>query len=269
MIIVAGGDSFVYGSELADCNDTYSKNTFSSLLSDNNEYICAAWPGFGNDSIARTVVNTCESQKGKELFVIVSWTFPGRYEFRFSYDTGQRTSPWYTIAHWSIQDDISAIEKEYVTKNDSVLKIQQEHINKAKTTGVNDFAKVFYKHIGSSEYWEIYSSLKEVVYLQNYLKANNIPFLFTCADNILFYSYTIKNADDSLRSLIGQIDHNTWFLFPEGHGANQTENPRGFYQWAKENKYPIGTTHPLEQAHSDAAQLMKDKFNELVQKSLE
>jgi hypothetical protein len=36
-----------------------------------------------------------------------------------------------------------------------------------------------------------------------------------------------------------------------------------------ENKYPSGETHPLEQAHEAAYQLMKDKFNELVKESLE
>jgi hypothetical protein len=36
-----------------------------------------------------------------------------------------------------------------------------------------------------------------------------------------------------------------------------------------ENKYPIGTTHPLEEAHTAAAKLIKEKFNEMVTKSLE
>jgi hypothetical protein len=47
-----------------------------------------------------------------------------------------------------------------------------------------------------------------------------------------------------------------------------TTDPRGFYQWARENKYPVGTTHPLEAAHADAAKLMQEKFNELVKKSV-
>ena len=44
---------------------------------------------------------------------------------------------------------------------------------------------------------------------------------------------------------------------------------KGFYQWAVDNKYPIGDTHPLEDAHRDAALLMKDKFYEMVTKHLE
>jgi hypothetical protein len=36
-----------------------------------------------------------------------------------------------------------------------------------------------------------------------------------------------------------------------------------------ENKYPVGTTHPLEEAHTAAAELIKEKFNELVTNPLE
>jgi hypothetical protein len=59
-------------------------------------------------------------------------------------------------------------------------------------------------------------------------------------------------------------------MFPPGVGANQTETPRGFYQWAVENKYPVGPeNHPLEQAHIDASKLMQEKFNDLVTKHLQ
>ena len=58
-----------------------------------------------------------------------------------------------------------------------------------------------------------------------------------------------------------------WFLFPEATEPYNTQSPRGFYQWAVENKYECGKSkHPLEKAHQDAAKLMKDKFNELVKK---
>lgn len=258
MIIVAG-DSFVYGSELAD-----PEQTFPKLLA--VDYKSVAWPGFGNDSIARTTIAACEEVSADG--VVVSWTFPGRYEFRFDYDTGQRTGNWYTINSWTIEEDSTKIEQEFIKKDSGILKHQLDTIAKAKSTGVQDFAKTFYRHVGSTEYWEIYSSLKEIVYLQNYLQVKNIPFMFTCADNILFDNYTLRHPDSTITSLVNQIDKSKWFWFPAGTAKYDTQSPRGFYQWAVENKYPIGTTHPLEQAHADAAQLMKDKFNELVKKSV-
>ena len=271
MIIVAGGDSFIYGSELADCNGDYSRNTFTALLAKQYEYQCVAWPGSGNDAIARRVITECEAMLPERPFVVVNWTFPGRYEFRFNYHTGQRTENWYSINAWTIEQDPKRIEREFVTENKNILDFHVATIKRAQQTGVADFAKTFYQHVGDSEYWEVYSSLKEIVYLQNYLKANSIDYMFTCADNSIWYNYTINNADMTIHSLTAQIhkDQEHWFWFPAGVGSNQTEQPRGFYQWALENKYPVGTTHPLEQAHVDAAELMKDKFNELVTKSIQ
>jgi hypothetical protein len=258
-MIIAAGDSFVYGSELAS-----TANTFTSLLGATE---CVAWPGYGNDSIARTTIERCE--QGGVTGVVANWTFPGRYEFRFDYDTKQKKSPWYTINAWTIKSDIDSIQKEFVTDNPGILYDQKKTIERANQTGVADFANVFYKHVGVSEYWEIYSTLKEIVYLQNYLTVKGIPYMFTCADSVIFYNQTLINADDTLYSLFKHIDRKKWFLFDAGTNPQDTQTPRGFYQWAVENKYAIGTTHPLEQAHADAAKLMKDKFNELVTKHIQ
>jgi hypothetical protein len=258
-MIIAAGDSFVFGSELKS-----PTNTFTALLGADE---CVAWPGYGNDAIARTTIERCE--QGGVTGVIVSWTFPGRYEFRFAYNTQQKKSPWYSINVWTIKSDIDSIKEEFVTDNAEILTAQKQTIERAKQTGVADFADSFYKHVGSTEYWEIYSSLKEIVYLQNYLTVKGIPFMFTCADNCIFNNHTVDNADSVLSSLLNQIDYLKWFWFPEGKGSNQTETPRGFYQWALENKYPVGTTHPLEPAHLDASKLMQETFNELVKKHIQ
>jgi hypothetical protein len=91
--------------------------------------------------------------------------------------------------------------------------------------------------------------------LQEHLQYHSIPYMFTCADNCV---------------VTGKLDYENWYMFPPGVGADQTESPRGFYQWAVENKYTCGTQHhPLDQAHQDAANLMKEQFNELVKNSLE
>ena len=259
MTIVVAGDSFVYGSELAS-----AKNTFAELLAPDCDNV--SWPGYSNDAISRTTIARCE--QGNVDGVLVSWTFPGRYEFRFDYDTGQRKSPWYSMNAWTIKDDATEIEQEFITKDKGILDAQLATISTAKKTGVADFAKTFYAHVGSTEYWEIYSSLKEIVYLQNYLKVKKIPYMFTCADNSLVYNYTVGQNDEFISSLVNQIDFLNWFWFPRGEAEWETKKPRGFYQWAMENKYPIGTTHPLEQAHQDAAKLMQEKFNELVKKSV-
>lgn len=103
-----------------------------------------------------------------------------------------------------------------------------------------------------------YSSPFVIQQFQDYCEYHGYPYLFTCADNCL------------LEWLGDKTNWDNWFLFPPAAEEWNTTSPRGFYQWAVENKYSCGPDmHPLEQAHVDAAQLMKDKFNEVVKKSVQ
>jgi hypothetical protein len=273
MILVAGGDSFIYGAELADENIgrlQFSRSTFPALLANSNglDYHCAAWPGSANNAISRMTMSKCQ-ELNNQVLVLISWTFTHRYEFRFTYDTLQRTSPWYSISSWSTEDNVENISKMFNTTDESVIQEHLNHTNTARKTGVSEFAKVFYKHVGNGEYYELYSSLKEIVFMQNYLKLNNIPYMFTAAD-MTFKDHPnyIRSQDQYLQDLYNQIDWNCWYFFPPGSNSGETLTSRGFYQWAVENKYKVGVTHPLEDAHRDAAELIKEKFNELVKKSI-
>ena len=256
MILVAGGDSFVWGSELKDCqhsgDDGYSLSTFPAILAEQLEYQCCAYPGRGNDSIARNVITQCEKNKPNKQMVLVNWTFVGRYEFHID-------SEWQTINSWTVGE-------KYTEERDKHLnKLVEQFEQQAEFQGLTKFAKSYFANVGYSEYWETYTALKEIVYLQNYLKVNDIPYLFTCADTGFLNNHTVEHKDNVVKSLLDQIEFDSWFLFPKGREANETVVPRGFYQWALENKYSIGEhNHPLEQAHQDAALLIKDKFNELV-----
>ena len=269
MIIVAGGDSFIHGSELADQKGvSASNNTIPALLAKSIDatYQCVAQPGNANNAIVRQVMNFCESNKQQELFVFVMWTFTHRYEFRFNYRTGRRDSPWYSMNLWDIVDDVSSIQRQFANFDPVVF---DSHINNKKileTVGLTEFVKMFYKHVGNSEYYETYSTLKEILFLQQYLTSNKIPYMFVPADIYLEDNdtYLRHNKDPSMVALYNQIDWTRWYTFTPGTQANETCAPRGFYQWAVENKYPVGTTHPLEDAHQDAAKLMQEKFNELV-----
>jgi hypothetical protein len=94
----------------------------------------------------------------------------------------------------------------------------------------------------------------DILELQQYLESHDIPYLFTCVDNCV-----VTNNS--------RIKWDQWYLFPAGIEPGDTLQPRGFYQWAVENKYRIGVDgHPLEKAHEDAARLIKEKFNEVVEK---
>ena len=187
MILVAGGDSFVYGSELQDhvVSKHPSNSSFTALLANNAnlEYQCVAWPGNSNSGITRMTMLACEQllAKHRQPVVVVSWTFANRYEFRFNYNTRHRNSPWYSITPWNIKD-FNNINTEVITPNDHSMHHQVQHNAVAAITGVADFAKTFYMHIGDNEYYELYNSFKEFLLLQNYLTNKNIPYLFTVAE---------------------------------------------------------------------------------------
>lgn len=276
MILVAGGDSFIFGTELKDqIEPNASASTFTALLATKNnlQYSCVAYPGNANNAITRMTLAECEhlQSQGEKIAVIISWTYIDRFEFRFNYNTEQKISPWYSINSWTCEDDDSIIDHftKFFNKDDDGLKRQLAHLETARRVGTAQFAKEFFKHAGNNEYYEVYATLKEIVFMQNYLKANGIPYLFTLADNSYYETANYyRNNDKFLKSLYEQIDWDHWYFFPKGTQANETSKPRGFYQWAIESKYQIGISHPLEQAHSDATKLMGDKFNELVTKHL-
>ena len=256
MIIVAGGDSFVWGIELADCKHTneggHSQVTWPARLAKQNnfEYQCVAQPGAGNDTISRNIIKQCEELGAANIAVIVQWTFPWRFEFCYVDPIG-----------W-VNFDLQVVSQEFNSH------WADKEIKKFKQLGILEFAQTFYKLIGTHDYWQIYSTFKEILLLQGYLKSKNIPYLFSTSDDI-FYHHTIL-TDVYIKNLYNQIDQNNWYLFPPGTEANETITPRGFYQWAVENKNSIGPGHhPLEQAHCDAADLIKDKFNELVIKNIQ
>lgn len=236
MILVAGGDSFVWGSELADSPNGkpngYSRHTFPALLAKQSgmDYVCAAYPGIANNAISRTAIDAL-SKIDDDKFLLVEWTYPTRCEFRIK-------DSWVSINSWH--------------------------------TTAGEFSKSYFKHAGDSEYYEIYSILKEIVFLQYYCMINKIPYMFMTADNHFFqHENYIRSCDPGLTNLYNQINWENWFWFDAGSQENETRAPRGFYQWAIENKYKVGPQlHPLEAAHIDAAKLIKEKFDELVNKHI-
>lgn len=241
MILVAGGDSFVHGNELSDwdINSTQDSSlTFTALLAEqfNLGYASCARPGNSNDAILRMTINKCEQikQEEKNCIVVVAWTFVPRFEFPFEYNTDSPDSPFATI---SVYQDTNR-------------------------NPVKEFAKQFFKNVNVS-WFQHFNTVKSILMLQHYLEFNNIPYVFTATDNIVF-SYM---NDDQLVPYWKMVNFDRWFMFPAAEEPWNTTTPRGFYQWALENKYEVGPhQHPLERAHLDAANLMKEKINELVKK---
>jgi len=238
--LIAGGDSFIYGSELTDCIDTNGKEqisqlTYPALIAQfvNMDYVCVAQPGYSNAAIRRSVMNACEQYDDIDL-VIVSWSFAGRYEFRIN-------QKWHQVSPWSTVDSINDIERTFDFKNPIVLQHHAEMIERDKKSGITDFAKLFYKN--NDIVGEYYDTLSNVIMLQQYLILHDIPYVFTAVDrNHIDIQPNIQDA--SLTTLKNQLNK-LWGWFDD----------KGFYTWAKDNKFPFATTHPREEAHIEAAHI--------------
>ena len=257
--LIAGGDSFTYGSELLDCHkladsehpmpyEVISNLTYTALIAKELgvEYVCAAFPGHSNSAIRRTTMDMCEQHQDIDL-VIVMWTFPNRYEFRFN-------DKWEQITVWSADDHVEVrIKKEFKNENNLVFNEHLARLQRARDLGITDFAKNFYRHVGHTEFWECYTSLTEILMLSNYLKLRNIPYVFTLADSCILHNQR-HTKDQSYKNLLRQINDMNWFLFPHN---------KGFYNWAQDEKFPFGTTHPLEEAHIEAANLIYEHIRHI------
>ncbi len=208
-MLLAAGDSIIFGSELDDEYGNYSHKTFPALLAKdlNLDYACVATPGISNSGIARSVISYVE--KNKVDIVIVCWTFANRQEFYIN-------NKFETLNGWVHNPD-----------------------NKFDKS-VEQFSKDYFK-IASSDFYETYSSLKEVLLLQNYLKVRNQRYIFTA--NTRFH----LQQHELLETYNSAIDWTQWAWF-EGDG---------FYDWAKRKKFPTGPEgHPLEQAHEEGFNLI-------------
>lgn len=247
-VLISGGDSFTYGSELSDCtNEQHSNSTWSALLAHQlgMNYACVALPGASNNSISRRVMRACENMlaDGQDIAVAVMWSFANRTEFRFNKDTGERDSPWYSITPWVAMDNdnwLTTIQSHFVNENPIILKHHMEHNRKMQESGIADFAKSYYMHIGNEEIWEYYTTYKEIMFLQQYLDSKNIPYVFTHVEPL----FVEISVDADLTVVRNQINMDKFYKF------------EGFYRWATENNYEFGTTHPLESAHVDFADLL-------------
>ena len=261
--IIAGGCSFTFGHELSDDVDgkTPSKKAWAYGLIGKNgiegpvEYICTASPGSGNSGIARRVfeaVSYNEDIKG----VVVMWSFLSRYDWAMPRHKDLEKTRWASISPW----DTNAGSEE-AFRNIAGSETQHEQWNKRrdifKETKVRDFAESIYKY-AANEYHETYLSWKSIVWLQNILEKKKIPYMFTLADNSLFYKELEhhKDSDSLLKALHEEIDLTKWFSFGE--------RMMGFNQWALLNNYARGTTHPLDDAHQDAVKLMLPTFYKLI-----
>ena len=112
------GCSFIYGSDLADCNKTHSQLTWPALIAEkiSFDYECFAYPGIGNLRILESVLSqACDNTQ--DLFVI-NWTWIDRFDYTETNDVWQTILPvdqtqeadfYYRKLHSQYRDKLSTL----------------------------------------------------------------------------------------------------------------------------------------------------------------
>ena len=258
---IAGGCSFTLGNELSDDKDgkTASEKSWAYELYKHSkatgDYVCTAFGGLGNSAIARRTFNAVANNDHIDC-VVVMWSFTSRYDWAMPRHKVLEDTRWASISPW---DTNAGNEEAFRTMAGS--ETQQEYWRARRElfaeTGVKDFAESIYKY-AANQYHETYLSWKSIIWLQNILEKKKIPYMFTLADNSLFYQEfeLHKDQDSFMTAVYNEIDFTKWFSFGE--------RMMGFNQWTILNDYPRGTTHPLDKAHKDATMLMLPTFKKLI-----
>ena len=231
--LIAFGDSFTWGSDMADTmrifeweampddwkriwenrfENTYSRSTWQSLLAQHSgmDYMCLAEQGCSNQSILRRFFENVGKIKTGDI-VNVNFTWRNRYDF---FNTEEQK--WQTVRP-------SGTEGEF-------------------------YSDMYYKHI-QGPLWDQIESLKAINLIVDYLKMNNIKHIVTCIDDSIYNdpSYSTPLTTQLQRT---HADAIIWF------------NETGFHQWSQDNNFEISPLwHPLEQAHKAAFEYMKVKYD--------
>ena len=279
-LVISAGDSFTFGAELKSDNSVNpSPYSWANLVAQRigKHHINVARSGRSNSYIARHVLHEIQEAISNgilpnKIFVQVMWTFTNRSEFAISIPTAEYDSPWMFFTPYSHVDEtestwFKSVNRELPTWKDVYTRLKSSY-NKNKNLGIVDFAKHYDRLVKTELLNDSYTSMKEVILLQNTLLLYEIPYLFTYVSQDVMYGLFTDATDSDgskyLHSLRSFNREENWFRFP---GDYQTYV--GFDDWAKANKYEYATSHPLELAHIDAAQLVyeyiksKEQYNDI------
>jgi hypothetical protein len=263
-VLITGGCSFTWGSELGDDKFSHleyapSKQTWSALLAQhyNMDYCCAAKPGGANNTIVRRVIKQISETKEQEIYVAVMWTFTHRNEVRLrnSHPYNSVVKDPVTAARYDIDDywinfnawhGLTLDEKmEFFPRDmsDWNRDFFREQHDKMTEIGITDASHYFYKVTGDYLYHN-YNALKDMCLLQYYCESRNIPYFFCSASDELFKQQPKEVLESGL---FDSINWDKWY------------RDSGFHTWAK--NYPQCGNHPGIEAHRDWFSTILPKVN--------
>jgi hypothetical protein len=248
--VVSNGCSFVWGQELKNRDDRFVKiisNYFNANLHD------VSMPGNCNQLICTDtidkILNLIHNKKipTEKIFVIINWSFLDRIGY---YDH-------VSDSIYSVFGNLLKKEDPWILYSTKEKKIDLEKYN---------YIKRWYNDHGKLDYIK-YSTFNYIYYLQSFLIANNIKYIFAFADNTVRDLLKLKQDyacelnfkeskqvphRTSIETILKTIDTNYFYL-----DLNISRYEKLGFKLA-----PKG--HPLEDAHAYFAEkliaFIKEKY---------
>jgi hypothetical protein len=221
--IVSFGDSFVFGSELA--NNPGGINAWPGLAAQELGYAyqTTAIPGCGNDNIARQIYSYFSENSAKDTLSVVNWTWLARWDF---YIIEHET--WITLGETCVPERL----KDLVTR-----------------TQAEDMIEFYKKRANSSLLWNKFRNLQTIWAAQQFMIQKGVKSVQTYMDYELFdQRYHAPNYIKELQNLVQP----TLQLFDD----------KNFVDWSHSFGYPVTVegNHPLEDAHLAAKNYWKEIY---------
>jgi hypothetical protein len=219
--VIAVGDSFTRGDELANCPQqlheylfpfTYSQSTWPALVAKllDCDYECYALGGIGNQWMSWKTGGKLE----QDTLVIVNWTWFERFDY---IDTDIVKDVW-TTTHPRHEDKLN---------------------------------QYFYRNL-DSDIWNLHRNLQQMHSAISLLKQHNVNFIMTCLDSDYCADFdtfrppgsnVAKHWETVITNLQAQV---------VPHILNF--DGMTFLEWSKHKNFQFGPNgHPLEKAHAEAA----------------
>lgn len=214
--IVGFGDSFVFGSELADNADGTKSWVAQCAKRLKIDYYTCAVPGCGNDNIARQIYSWFANNDSADTLAVINWTWITRWDLYF-----MDQQNWITLRP----------------------EAAQAQLNNPKDIDINQRLVEFYQTWGTSLLWNKIRNLQIIAAAQAYLAHKNVLAIQTYMEYDLFK--TDSHAPDYVKELQKLVEpHMSSF-----EGLN-------FVDWSRSQNFEITQeNHPLEPAHATACDL--------------
>ena len=213
--VIAFGDSFTRGDELADCPPQTEINNCSSTLT---------WPALLAKSLDATYQSYSLGGAGNQW---ISWQVATRIKQDTLY-----------IVNWSWFERFDYVDIE----TDLWTTTHPQHEDKLD--------HYFYRNL-DSDIWNLHRNLQQIHSTISLLKQNNVNFIMTCLDNS--YLSDLKDFRPGTQSnivwtrAISSLQEQVLPHIVDFEGMS-------FLEWSKHKGFELGPNgHPLEKAHIEAA----------------